>query len=366
MNRRRFICAAAASGCSPAIKSLAAASLTSDIILLYNNKKSYIGWIDIVANPGALYSLSAGSAAIAATGTQKAVNVRRNTDSALQDILILVGGDLDVASATTFAGTYTFTGTITGTVLTISAISGTPVTVGDTIVGTGVTANSYIVSDNTGSGGVGSYNLNVASTVSVGETITATHGLYVKTWYDQSTNGRDAVQATTTAQPQLFLSGGTSSIRPYVHFAGAQKLVATIPATNTPISMMGVAERTGNTSAYGQILCDNAAGSRIYFSSTPNKMGVYAGTTFEAAANDNAWHVITGVTGSSGALDIDGSRTTGNTGTVITGTSLIIGSDSGTQILTGNIAGTAWWPGISISAQNQIDLNSNAHTYGNF
>jgi Alpha-L-arabinofuranosidase B, catalytic len=58
---------------------------------------------DVLSGARAWYGLSAYSAAVAATGTQKAVNVRRSSDNTTADILILTTGLLDIATATTFA-----------------------------------------------------------------------------------------------------------------------------------------------------------------------------------------------------------------------------------------------------------------------
>lgn len=61
----------------------------------------------------------------------------------------------------------TYTGSIAGTVLTITAVnSGTPnLGIGSSIYGVGVAANTSIVSPGTGSGGVGTYNINNSQTV---------------------------------------------------------------------------------------------------------------------------------------------------------------------------------------------------------
>lgn len=63
---------------------------------------SYTGPGDIVSGASAWYGLRAYSAAVAATGTQKAVNIRRASDNATSNIVILTTGALDVATATTF------------------------------------------------------------------------------------------------------------------------------------------------------------------------------------------------------------------------------------------------------------------------
>ena len=56
---------------------------------------AYVGPGDIVSGATAWYGLRAYSAAIAATGTQKAINIRRASDNTTKDILIRKSGNLD-------------------------------------------------------------------------------------------------------------------------------------------------------------------------------------------------------------------------------------------------------------------------------
>jgi hypothetical protein len=70
----------------------------------------------------------------------------------------------------------TFTASISGTVMTVSAFtSGKAIAVGDEIGGSGVTASTTISSLGTGTGGTGTYNLNNSMTVS-SEAMTASNG----------------------------------------------------------------------------------------------------------------------------------------------------------------------------------------------
>jgi hypothetical protein len=59
----------------------------------------------------------------------------------------------------------TLTGSISGTILTVSATSLTNITAGDMISGTGVTPATRIVSRGTGTGGTGTYNVSASQTV---------------------------------------------------------------------------------------------------------------------------------------------------------------------------------------------------------
>lgn len=63
-------------------------------------------------------------------------------------------------------GTFVGTGSISGTTLTISAVTSGTINVGDPITGTGVTANTYVTAKGTGTGGVGTYTVNTSQTVS--------------------------------------------------------------------------------------------------------------------------------------------------------------------------------------------------------
>ena len=69
-------------------------------------------------------------------------------------------------------GPSTVTGSISGTTLTVSAVSSGTLAVGDFINGAGVTGGTYITALGTGSGGVGTYTVNTSQTVS-STTITA-------------------------------------------------------------------------------------------------------------------------------------------------------------------------------------------------
>jgi hypothetical protein len=63
------------------------------------------------------------------------------------------------------------TATIAGTVMTVSAVASGALHVGQTISGVGVTLGTIITAFGTGSGGIGTYTVSVASTVAVGVTM---------------------------------------------------------------------------------------------------------------------------------------------------------------------------------------------------
>ena len=82
------------------------------------------------------------------------------------------------------------TASIAGTVMTVTAVGSGTLGVGATLSGSGVTAGTKIVSFGTGTGGTGTYNVDVSQTVA-STTITAATNLQVPwTWYEHASMAR--------------------------------------------------------------------------------------------------------------------------------------------------------------------------------
>ena len=148
---------------------------------------TYTGPGDIVASATAWYGLRGYNAAYA-TGSNKSINVRRASDNTTQDILILSNGNLDIASANTFAGTdATCQGSTTGLSVTIAftSCSATP-KAGDTVTGTGISQPEYLTACGTFTAGAGSCTLTTAQNIGVAETVTMQVAMFVTKAYDQS------------------------------------------------------------------------------------------------------------------------------------------------------------------------------------
>lgn len=69
-----------------------------------------------------------------------------------------------------------FTASISGNTLNVSAVAAGQLMIGDPVTGTGVAANTIITGVGTGNGGIGTYTLNNAQTVSSEAMVGATHG----------------------------------------------------------------------------------------------------------------------------------------------------------------------------------------------
>lgn len=352
---------------SLAVATPASAKWQSVAQIVVTGTTDFVGPGDIVASATAWYGLRGYSAAVASTGTQKAINVRRQSDNATSDILIKTGGELDLGAATAFAGTdATCQGTIASTTIALTGCSSTP-TANDPVSGGGIVQPSYIVSCGAFVAGAGSCTLNAAQTVSVAETITMQVALFVTKWYDQSGNLRDLIQATPGSQPQLILSAVNSL--PGVLFSGAQVLSgATISATPQPITISAVTERTAvnSTATILSTLATVEAGA--YYIAAPNEIGGFAGSTAIATGvADNALHsvqfVFNDAGGGGSVVYADGISTAVSYGTNGTSTTARVGGDgSGGNFLTGYMMETGLWA-AAFSGANNPAMCHNQFTY---
>lgn len=332
---------------------------------------SYTGPGDIVTSATAWYGLRAYNAAYA-TGSNKSINVRRASDNATSDIVILSSGALDIASANTFATTdATCTGTIASTTLSCVSASSTP-HVGSTLTGAGITQPSYITACGTFTAGTGTCTLNAAQTVSVGETITMQYGLYVTKIYDQSGGGNcsgacDIAQATAGNQPQLLpvcvgalpcIDFSTTSI----FFFVTQTLSST-----TIVSMSIVGRRYSIRGGFPQTLFSTVnAGNQeeVGFTASANTVYVFSGSNVTATAADASFHAFQMVAGTSAVANVDGTETTGNSGANAATTRINIGA-SGTNgnPCTGCYFGEAGAWTATFSSGNRSSMCHNQFTY---
>jgi len=254
------------------------------------------------------------------------------------------------------------TGTIATNVLTISAVTSGTLQVGEHITDTsGAIGSSHtIAAILTGTGGIGTYQLNssvgtvasgtitghdqcdleLASTGASNGYVTTTenclytfdNGLsytsycnlgaaacFVTEMYDQTGNTQNIVQATYADQPPLILNCLDSL--PCVQLTSPYSLAASsnfTPATGL-VSYVAVAERTSGSSTTAPMPMMKETGGNNQFaiygaaSAGANKWGLVSAThTPTAAASDGAWHAgnaVSTASGSTSLINIDGTTT---------------------------------------------------------
>jgi hypothetical protein len=86
---------------------------------------------------------------------------------------INVSQTVAAASLNSTATGATFTATIAGTTMTVASVATGTIYLGQTIQGAGVTADTVVTALGTGTGGIGTYTVSVASTVAIGVTMYA-------------------------------------------------------------------------------------------------------------------------------------------------------------------------------------------------
>jgi hypothetical protein len=133
-----------------------------------------------------------------------------------------------------------FTGAIAGTTLTVTAVASGSVAIGQTLAGTGVTAATKITANGTGTGGVGTYTVDITQTAA-SAAITATgNALTVTTDYAQSPGG---LQIPTAAG---VTDGGSYKVT-YTNLAYSQTEAAMLTAQELEVFFEGLNEATLGT-----------------------------------------------------------------------------------------------------------------------
>jgi hypothetical protein len=118
-----------------------------------------------------VFSVSTGSVgAVTVTSDGSGYAVNDILSASIEDIggvsgIIGAIGSITAGNYYTNSTTAYVTASISGTVMTVTAVSSGTIVVGQTVFGTGVTDNTTITSFGTGSGGVGTYNVSASQTV---------------------------------------------------------------------------------------------------------------------------------------------------------------------------------------------------------
>lgn len=274
-----------------------------------------------VATFSAWYGLSAYSCAKAAA-LANAIQARRASDSTTQDVPLLSNGNLNIASANTFAGPDGGTGVCTAstsgssTTMTIATCA-TSATLhaGDTLTCTACVQPVKIASlgtfSGTGAGAAGTVILNTAQTIT-SQSVTSQIALFIAKWYDQTGNSVDQSQATAGFQAQLLPNcGAFSNNLPCSAWiaASTQSYAGTLgSAINQPWSTSAVAARTGNLTNLTVYLGGSATAALGWLNSVDTAYSSSSsGSNATQTATDNATHSIQGIlSGVSSFTVVDG------------------------------------------------------------
>ena len=159
-----------------------------------------------------------------ANGAISTEELNANTASAGQTLVAIGatgamswGSSVVSGTALTYA---TFTGSISGTTLTVTAVSAGTIQVGQGISGTGVTAGTTIVGLGTGTGSTGTYTVSASQTVA-STTISTVSLNYtsIPSWVKRITVMFSGVSTNGTSLPIIRLGAGAVEATGYTSYA---------------------------------------------------------------------------------------------------------------------------------------------------
>jgi hypothetical protein len=180
-----------------------------------------------------------------------------------------------------------------------------------------------------------------------------------RTWYDQSGNARDLVQATPASQPQLIFNcnGGLPCFRS----VGGELLASggTITPATGNVAIGVVANRSAGTGTCS-FLRENAS-NRIGAAGPANWTLAGSSGTITPTAADNAWHAANGnIAGASSVLNVDGAETAGTvTGSVAAGLVVLQGAASTTC----SYAEGMFWDNYALTVNERTLLQQNQKNF---
>lgn len=152
---------------------------------------------------GTAVSFSAGTGGALPTGvTANAAYYVYNRTGTTYNLSTTAGN----AQTVTITAGATVTGSISGTTLSVTAVTGGRLAVGQVITGSGISANTTITSTGTAGGGIGAYTVNNSQTVA-STTITAVATPAIFTVISAPNNGDQVILSTTGSLPTGFTAG---------------------------------------------------------------------------------------------------------------------------------------------------------------
>lgn len=266
---------------------------------------SYVGPGDIVSGATVFYSLRAYTAAIAAAGTQKLVNLQRSSDSHTCDVLVATSG------------------------------------------GMGLTANCSTGGDNG------------QTSIAFCNATTCTF----QTWYDQ---GGNAFDATPSLGAPTFNATGLNNLPAAILNGSLSLLNHGNVGASTTASVSVVAKRTGSFTSFSAMAVTQPWG--VYFSNSADSVSFFGDgiVILAVAGNDNVAHSINGVgNGASSFLNVDGTNTTGNPAPGATGVNIGVGAffNGSSNPLTGAISEVAYYDNHAFTPTESASLQANKKAY---
>jgi len=159
--------------------------------------------------------------------------------------------------AANYLNNATFTGSISGTTLTVTSLSSGVINLDTTLTGTGITSGTQIIGYGTGTGNTGTYNISIAQTVS-SRTLSAVGGYGYLLYHE---NGVDDVSGLTARAIESYVQSSDFDIGDGHNFGFVWRILPDVnfngSNVNNPQVTMTVRPRQNSGTPYGT--ADNPA-----------------------------------------------------------------------------------------------------------
>lgn len=183
--------------------------------------------------------------------------------------------------------------------------------------------------------------------------------------YDQTGTGNHFTQAVLGSMPAFNLSGLNSLPSMRTTSAGASILTSVTSFTQSNgFTWSGVTQRTGNIANPNNLIGSSAADTMVGWSGTGLARCGSSGGLLTAAATESVYHSLSCVVVNSanGALNVDGTDTTGVTGTgSFAAATMRVMRTSGGSSTTGDVMEFMFYPNTISSGQRSL-LSGNQHS----
>jgi hypothetical protein len=191
---------------------------------------AYLRGGDISALTLAQLQALTGTLTVTIDAVVKTGSVDLSAATSFSNAAVIIADTLDIEGALAAS----FTGVISGTTLTASSVTGTPIAVGQIILGAGVTADTFITALGTGTGGAGTYTVNHSQSVSSEAMTSRSPGVS----YDSVSGGFVVASNTTGASSTITVgSGAMATLLLLTAATGGHRFspfsILTIPAMRT-------------------------------------------------------------------------------------------------------------------------------------
>lgn len=190
---------------------------------------------------------------------------------------------LQTALNTAPATIASFTGVIAATTLTVSAPSGSPIAVGQTVLGVGITAGTIITALGTGTGGAGTYIINNSQTV--GSEAMTTQATPLTVAYDSVSGGLVITSGITGVPSTIAFATGTISTSLKLTLAAGGTLSQGAAAASPATFMASIIAQTQNWATFMTVFDPDVSGNtnRLAFAAWTSSTG----NRYAYACSDN-------------------------------------------------------------------------------